>query len=114
MHDKYREGHSQPTIELSTGSPVKELEKGPNELKELPIQYPQRSQGLKHEPKSTHGGTHGSSCICSRGWLCWTSKGGEALGPEKARCPSIGECQDRDLGVGGLMSRGRGDGLGDF
>jgi hypothetical protein len=29
---------------------------------------PQSSQGLHHQPKSTHGGTHGSSCICSRGW----------------------------------------------
>jgi len=30
-------------------------------------QTSQRFQGLNHEPKSTHGGTHGSSCICSRG-----------------------------------------------
>jgi hypothetical protein len=33
---------------------------------------------------------------------------GEALGPEKARCPSVGECQDREVGVGGLFSRGGG------
>ena len=32
----------------------------------------------------------------------------------KARCPSIGECQDREAGVGGLVSRERGDELGDF
>jgi hypothetical protein len=31
-------------------------------------QIPQSSQGLNHQPKSAHGGTHGSSCICSRGW----------------------------------------------
>jgi hypothetical protein len=37
--------------------------------------------------------------------------GGEALGPVKAPCPSIGECQDRESGVGGLMSRG-GEGIG--
>jgi hypothetical protein len=36
--------------------------------------------------------------------------GGEALAPVKARCPSAGECQDRETGVGGLVSRGRGDG----
>jgi len=30
----------------------------------------QSSQGLNHHPKSTHGQTHGSSCICSRGWPC--------------------------------------------
>ena len=35
------------------------------------------------------------------------SVGGEALGPVKARCPSVGECQDREAGVGGLVSRGR-------
>ena len=34
---------------------------------------------------------------------------GEALGPMKARCPSEGECQDREAGVGGLVSWGRGD-----
>jgi hypothetical protein len=33
MPDKYRSGCSQPSIGLSTGSPVKELEKGPKELK---------------------------------------------------------------------------------
>jgi hypothetical protein len=31
-------------------------------------QYPQNSQGLKDQSKKTHGGTHGSICICSRGW----------------------------------------------
>ena len=31
--DKYRRGHSQPAIELSTGFPMGELEKGPKELK---------------------------------------------------------------------------------
>jgi hypothetical protein len=40
--------------------------------------------------------------------------GGEALGPEKARCPSVGECQDREAGVDGLVSRRRGDGIGGF
>ena len=35
-----------------------------------------------------------------------------ALGPEKAQCPSVGECQDKEAGVGGLVSRGRG--IGDF
>ena len=38
------------------------------------------------------------------------TKGRRALGPEKARCPSIGECQDREDGVCGLVSRGRGKG----
>jgi hypothetical protein len=33
----------------------------------------------------------------------------EALGPVKAQYPSVEECQDREAGVGGLMSKGRGD-----
>jgi hypothetical protein len=70
--------------------------------------------GLNHQPKKTHGGTCGSSCICSRGWPCWSSMGGEALGPVKVLCSSIGDCQDQEAGVGGLMSRGRGEGMGVF
>ena len=30
---------------------------------------------------------------CGRGWLCWISVGGEALGPEGVQCPSVGKCQ---------------------
>jgi hypothetical protein len=32
---------------------------------------------------------------------------GEALGPVKFLCPSIVECQGQEVGVGGLVSRGR-------
>jgi hypothetical protein len=35
--------------------------------------------------------------------------GEEALGSVKALCPSLGECQSREVGVGGLMSRGEGE-----
>ena len=35
--------------------------------------------------------------------------GGEALGPVKALCPSVGECQVQEVGVVGLVSRGRGE-----
>jgi hypothetical protein len=55
-----------------------------------------------------------SSCMCSRGWPCGTSMRGEAFGPVKAPCPSIGKCQDREAGVGGLVNRERGDGIGSF
>jgi hypothetical protein len=48
--------------------------------------------------------THGSSCICSRGWLSGSSMGGDALSPVKVLCPSIGECQGQEAGVGGLVS----------
>jgi hypothetical protein len=40
--------------------------------------------------------------------------GGEALGPVKVLCPSIGECQVQEAGVGGLGSWRRGLGIGDF
>ena len=38
--------------------------------------------------------------------------GGGALGLVKFRCPSIGECQDRKTGVGGLVIRSGGGGMG--
>jgi hypothetical protein len=40
--------------------------------------------------------------------------GGEALGPVKVLCPSIGECQGQEVGVGGLLSRGKGERIEDF
>jgi hypothetical protein len=40
--------------------------------------------------------------------------GGEALGPLKVLCPSIGECRGQEVGVGGLGSRGRGRDRGFF
>jgi hypothetical protein len=36
----------------------------------------------------------------------------EALGLMKALCLSVGECQDREVELGGLVSRGRGDRMG--
>jgi hypothetical protein len=39
--------------------------------------------------------------------------GGEALGLAKIICPSTGECQEQEEGVGGLGSR-TGEGIGDF
>jgi hypothetical protein len=38
--------------------------------------------------------------------------GGEALGPVKVLCPSIGECQGQEAGVGRLVSRGREERIG--
>jgi hypothetical protein len=40
--------------------------------------------------------------------------GGEALGPVRAGYPSVGEYQIMEAGVGGLVSRRRGDGRGSF
>jgi hypothetical protein len=53
---------------------------------------PQSSQELNHQPKSSHGETHGSSCICSRELPYLAPIGGETLGPVEAQCPSVGEC----------------------
>jgi hypothetical protein len=41
-------------------------------------------QGLNNQPKGTHGGSHGFSCRCRRGWPCQASMEGESLGPVKA------------------------------
>ena len=49
-----------------------------------------------------------------------SSVGGEALGPVKARYPSVGQCQGGEVGVGEWVgehphrSRGREDGIGGF
>jgi hypothetical protein len=40
--------------------------------------------------------------------------GGEALGPVKALCLSIGGYLGQEAGVGGLVSRGMGERIGDF
>jgi hypothetical protein len=42
------------------------------------------------------------------------SIGEEALDLVKVLCSSVGECQDREAGVGGLVTRGRADGIGSF
>ena len=41
----------------------------------------------------------------------WEEK---ALGPVKALCPSVGECQGQEAGVGELVSSGIGEGLRGF
>jgi hypothetical protein len=40
--------------------------------------------------------------------------GGEALGLGKIICPNTGQFQGQEAGVGGMGSRGRGKGIGDF
>jgi hypothetical protein len=40
--------------------------------------------------------------------------GGEALGPVKVLCPSIGECKGQKAGMSGLGSRERVEGIGYF
>ena len=38
--------------------------------------------------------------------------GGEAFGPVKGWHPSVSECLEREVGVCGLVSGGRGEGIG--
>jgi hypothetical protein len=52
-------------------------------------QTPRSFWEMDHQLKSTDGGTQGSSHLCSRGQPCWTSVGGEALGPEGIWCPNV-------------------------
>jgi hypothetical protein len=40
--------------------------------------------------------------------------GGEGFGSVKAGCASVGECQDREVGVGGLVSRRKCNRIGGF
>jgi hypothetical protein len=49
--DRYRSGCSQPTIELSTGFPMKELEKGPKELKGFEAQEEEQQYELTSNPR---------------------------------------------------------------
>jgi hypothetical protein len=92
---------------------MEELEKGLKELRGVysPMEgaivstghSPWNSRGLDHQPKSIHGGTHGTGHICGRGWPSWTPVGGEAHGPEGVQCSSVGECQGGRTGVGGWV-----------
>ena len=86
---------SKPTTGLSTDwkswrglQPHKKNNKSTNQT---PRPTPPKFPGTNHQPKSTHGATHGSSRICSKGWPCQASLGEEALGPVKAWCPSVGD-----------------------
>jgi hypothetical protein len=52
---------------------------------------PSELPGTKPPTKEYTWKDHGSSRICSRGWPCLASVGGEALGPVKVPSPSVGE-----------------------
>ena len=83
---------------------MKELEKVLKELKESETLEEEQQHELISTPRARV-----SSCIYSRGWPSWPSLGGEALGFAKIICPSTGEYQGQEGGVGELESRvGRG------
>jgi hypothetical protein len=80
---------------------MKELEKVPKELKVSANLQEEQQYELISIPQSCV-----SSCICSRRWPSRPSVGGEALVLAKIICPSTGECQGQEAGVGGLGSTG--------
>jgi len=65
----------------------------------------QRSQGLNHYLKTTHGLTQGSNCICSRGWPCWGTSGRRSpLVLPRLECPPS---QCRGMSGDGAWREGR-------
>ena len=107
--DIHRGGCSQPTNEWTdhrvpnggVRERIEEAEGVYNPIGRTTISTKQCSQALNHQTPSTHGGTHGSSHIWSWGLSCWSSMGEEALGPVKVWCPSVRECEDREVRVAG-------------
>jgi hypothetical protein len=89
---------------------MKEEEKVPKELKGSATLQEEQQYELTSSPLAP---ACVSSCICSRGCPSRLSMGGEVLGLVKIICPSTGECQDQEAGVGGLGSRAGGH-IGDF
>jgi hypothetical protein len=51
MPDKYRSGCSMPSIGLSTGSPMMEVEKGPKELKGFTVPEKEKQYELSSIPR---------------------------------------------------------------
>ena len=88
---------------------MEELEKVPKELKRSAALLEKQQYELTSTPRACV-----FSCICSRGWPSRPSVGGEALVLVKILGPHIGECQDQEVGVSGLGSRGRAEGIEDF
>ena len=89
--------------QTDTGNSMEELGEGLKELERFQhhrknnINYPdtlnvsQKLLGTKQLPEEYTRVSHGSSCICSRGWTYMVSMGGDTLGLVKALCSSIGE-----------------------
>jgi hypothetical protein len=82
---------------------MEELEKVPKELKGSATLEEEQQYELTSTPRA-----RASSCICSRRWPSRPSLGREALGLVKIICPSTGECQGQEEGVGGFWSRAGG------
>jgi hypothetical protein len=80
----------------------------------------QSFQGLNHQGVYLAGPIAPTVYVAENGQSCQASMGDEALDPMKAPCPSVGECKDREAGIGGWVgihphrSRRRENGIGSF
>jgi hypothetical protein len=79
---------------------MEELEKVSKELKRSATLYVEQHYELTSTP-----GALDFSCICSRRWHIWPSFGGDTPCLAKIICPSTGECQGQEAGLGGLGSK---------
>jgi hypothetical protein len=99
----------QPTIGLSSGVPDGGVGEGTEGAEEVCSLMEGATVLIGQTPPPELPGTgpptkknaYGAGHICGREWPCWTSVGEEAFGPSGVQCPSVGECQDRRMGVGG-------------
>jgi len=71
-----------------------------------PARLPQSSQGLNHQPKSTHGGTHDSSCLCNRGWALL------GINERRGPWPCEGSGVEESQGGKRVGEAGEGEGIG--
>ena len=72
-------------------------------------QTPPELPGLNHQPKSTHPAAY----VAEHG-LVGHQMEEEALGPVKALCSSVGECQGQEVEVGGLLNSRSREGIAGF
>ena len=54
-------------------------------------------------------GTVAPAAYVARGWPCGSSVGGQALGPVKALCPCVGECQCQEAILVWAGEQGKGE-----
>jgi hypothetical protein len=93
---KYRSGCSHSSIEWSTGPPIEELEKVPKKLKGSVTLYVEQQYELTSTAELMSLAAYlAEECLGGHHWeerpLCLAN----------FICPSTGECQGQEVGVGG-------------
>ena len=99
----------QPTLGLSAGFPVEELEEGLKELRGFAATWGEQQCQPAWCPELPGTGPQTKEYTWSDPWLqppMWQKmalldiSGKSGLGPVIVRCPSVGECQGRKTGMG--------------